>query len=155
MVGLVLLLGVRSMLERNQINDLSILLTQLIKEDETKQGFDDELKSISHYKAYYLQEPRYDFIPFIKHDKMVAFAIGQQFQNEYHVIMNYVSPEYRGEGIGSRLKSQLVDKAKERDCDIIYSIIRADNKASLRMNIKAGWGCDKQWLRFKKNINNH
>ncbi len=51
----------------------------------------------------------------------------------------YVSPDYRGRGIGLALMQAQIDFARDLGCDEIFSNVADVNKASKRMLKKAGF----------------
>ena len=69
----------------------------------------------------------------------VGYAIGVILGKSYRSEGIYVSPDYRNKEIGLALKNAQIDFARDLGCNEIFSTVAIDNKASIRVQEKAGF----------------
>lgn len=87
-----------------------------------------------------------DYLVLVHRDEagdLLAFMIGHIRADWMDIIILYVDPAYRKDGIGSDLKTDLMTTAREMGLKKISALNRYDNPASLRMNISAKWKINK------------
>lgn len=102
--------------------------------------YDYELVDWHVYKDMLKDTKNYVILGYLEKGKLVGFAVlNIQFQVIAYIWNVYVLPAYRGKGIGSKLKSELVEQAYNLGYPVIASEVRKDNTESNAMNNSAGW----------------
>jgi ribosomal protein S18 acetylase RimI-like enzyme len=85
----------------------------------------------------------------------MGFIVGSNSTHygTYEIRQHYVKDMYRRVGVATRLKTRLVDYAKQRGNFLITSDVAKDNIASIGLNEKMGWSkteLDEDTYRFMK-----
>lgn len=139
------------MIRPYQESDLSgiIELLNLLKESPEASKFEDVLFDPVSYLETYLVKRTYKTFVSVELSgeatgqatrQVVGFIIGEHYCNDViGIIMLYVHPNFRRKKQALKLKSALVDHAKENSYKQIVSQVRTNNTESIKMNEKAGW----------------
>ena len=72
-------------------------------------------------------------------DEVKGYLDFWHVDTELHVINIAVSPKTRGQGIGSRLMSYLVDYARQKQADRIYLDVRESNQSAINLYKRFGF----------------
>ena len=77
-------------------------------------------------------------------DELVGYVLGYYLQGPNDGYLNFliVKQEYRGLGVGSNLLEKAIDEFKNKyggRCDHIFSLVKPDNEATLRLFEKYGF----------------
>lgn len=114
-------------------------LLNLLKESTEASKFEDVLFDSMAYAETYLVKKTYKTFVAVE-EKIIGFIIGEHYCNDVlGIIMLYVHPNFRRKKQALKLKSALVDYAKENSYKQIVSQVRTNNTESIKMNEKAGW----------------
>lgn len=70
---------------------------------------------------------------------VVGYMVGRKTLDTMKIIMLFVLPEYRRQGIGKSLKVMLAKFAGDIGCEKIVAYNRFDNDISLKLNQGLGW----------------
>lgn len=72
-------------------------------------------------------------------EKIVGYICANYLLDEGHVLNVTVHPDFRKQGIASKLVSYMVRQLGQEGCRTIYLEVRASNEAALMMYQKAGF----------------
>lgn len=70
---------------------------------------------------------------------VVGYMVGRKTLDIMKIVMLFVLPEYRRQGIGKSLKVMLAKFASDIGCDKVVAYNRFDNDISLKLNQSLGW----------------
>ncbi|MBI5847826.1 MAG: ribosomal protein S18-alanine N-acetyltransferase [Nitrospirae bacterium] len=73
-------------------------------------------------------------------DMIVGYICANYLLEEGHILNVTVHPDFRKQGIASRLVHSMLDLLWEEGCRAIFLEVRQSNTAALRMYEKAGFG---------------
>jgi ribosomal-protein-alanine N-acetyltransferase len=72
-------------------------------------------------------------------EKIVGYICGNYLLDEAHILNVTVHPEFRKQGIASRLVHYMIDLLKKEGCRTIFLEVRQSNEAALKMYEKTGF----------------
>lgn len=72
-------------------------------------------------------------------DALLGHGILSAVAHEGELLNLCLAPEAQGRGLGARLLSHLLDRARARDCDEVFLEVRDSNGAARRLYRKAGF----------------
>jgi ribosomal protein S18 acetylase RimI-like enzyme len=102
--------------------------------------FEGYLLNSNSYLNDYLTNKNHMILIAVVDDKVIGYMIGTHITNyAISVDILYVAKEYRSKGVALMLKKELEHLAQLRGYKQIVSQVRINNKASIALNIKAGW----------------
>lgn len=102
--------------------------------------FEGYLLNSSSYLNDYLSNKNHIVLIAVVEGRVIGYMIATHITN-YAVSIDilYVSREYRGKGVALMLKKELENISRLRGYKQIVSQVRTNNKASIALNLKAGW----------------
>lgn len=91
-----------------------------------------------------ISDPRYPFLVAEKHGRVVGFAYASTFRTKAAYRWNvelsiYLAPGIEGEGIGSELMAELLDRVEQQGFLNAYSCITLLNERSVKLHEKFGF----------------
>ena len=72
-------------------------------------------------------------------EERAGYAEMRTVKGEAQIYNIAVAPEFRGEGIGERLLTHLIDKCREDNVDLMTLEVRAGNEAAMELYDKLGF----------------
>ena len=72
-------------------------------------------------------------------EKIVGYICANYLLDEGHILNVTVHPDFRKQGIASKLVHAMIDLLREEGCRTIFLEVRISNKAALRMYEKTGF----------------
>jgi len=85
-------------------------------------------------------------------DKLIAVSIFKIKNNKIHLNYTAIHKDYRRIKLNTKLKTIIINIAKQNNCKLITSNIRISNNASIKSHLKIGFKINNNYnLKYKNN----
>lgn len=135
-------------------NEWIMTIAQLHETQLYEQGFVSEVTSFSIglraemiYRRLYYEDDLIEAV--FDHDQLAGVVWGHYDDQNQTVLIEflYVEPEYRHQHIGTQLKQNLEQWAKEQGASAITSTVKVHNTEMVRLNQHLGYDIDQYVMR--------